>query len=295
MHTVSFPGLGLSFELNPVAFTIGSLEVKWYGVIITFGILCAFLLFFNYAKRKEGLPEDHLYNVTLFTVPIAVIGARFVYVVTSWDKYKDNIGEIFNIRGGGLAIYGAVIFGALTVLIFSKVTKLNTLKLMDAAAPAVMVGQMIGRWGNFVNAEAYGYSEGVETLFCRMEITNSAGHTIVAHPTFLYESLWNCIGALLIYLLIYRFKKFDGQILLSYLGWYGFGRAWIEMLRTDSLYVFGMKFSVLVGILSVIICIVGMLVLGKRAKNKVEEASYTSKFASVKVETVTEAEEKTEE
>lgn len=297
MHTVSFPGLGLSFALDPVAFSIGDLEIKWYGVIITFGIVCAFLLFYRYAKFKEGLPEDHLYNLALFTIPIAIIGARFVYVATSWEQYKGDFMKIMNIRGGGLAIYGAVIFGALTVIIYSKITKLNALKLMDAVAPAVMVGQAIGRWGNFVNAEAYGYSPGVENLPWRMEITDALGNVTVAHPTFLYESLWNVVGILLIYFLFYPKKKFDGQIILLYLGWYGFGRAWIELLRTDSLYVFGgrVKFSVLVGILSVGICIVGMIVLSRRAKRMHEQATYTSKFESIKVQTIPEEETEQEE
>lgn len=289
MHTIAFPGLGLSFEINSVAFTLFGLEIKWYGVIITTGILCALLLFYRYAKKVEGLPEDHLYNLALFTIPIAIIGARFVYVATKWEQYKGSFSDIINIRQGGLAIYGGIIFGALTIFLYTRITKLSTLKAMDAVAPAVMVGQIIGRWGNFFNAEAYGSSANVETFFFRMEITDAYGRTVVCHPTFLYESLWNLAGLLLICLLFYRRKKFDGEIICLYIGWYGFGRTFIELLRTDSLYLIGnLKFSVFVGICSVILSIIGLTVLSRRAKRLHAEATYTAKFRSAMVETVAE-------
>ncbi|MBR6554025.1 MAG: prolipoprotein diacylglyceryl transferase, partial [Clostridia bacterium] len=215
MHTVAFPGLGLSFEINPVAFTIFGIAVKWYGVIITTGICLALFMFYTYAKNKEGLPEDHLYNLALITVPVSIVGARVMYVVTEWDRYQGDFLKMINIREGGLAIYGAIIFGIITVYTYSRITKLSTLKLLDAAAPAVMIGQAIGRWGNFMNAEAYGYSPGVENLPWRMEITDALGNVTVAHPTFLYESLWNVVGILLIYLVFYKKKKFDGQIIFT--------------------------------------------------------------------------------
>ena len=296
MHTVAFPGLGLEFEINSVAFTIAGIEVKWYGILITIGICLALFMFYRYAKNKEGLPEDHLYNLALITVPVSIVGARVMYVVTEWDRYRGDFLKMINIREGGLAIYGAIIFGIITVYTYSRITKLSTLKLMDAAAPAVMIGQAIGRWGNFMNAEAYGYSPGVETLPWRMEITDSLGRVTVAHPTFLYESLWNFVGILLIYLIFYKKKKFDGQILFTYLGWYGFGRMWIEMLRTDSLYLFKgwlgetIKISVFIGAVSVVASIVGMTILYRKAKKKAAQEAYTPKFASVKVETVEESE-----
>ena len=296
MHTVAFPGLGLEFEINSVAFSIAGIEVKWYGILITIGICLALFMFYRYAKNKEGLPEDHLYNLALITVPVAIVGARVMYVVTEWDRYRGDFLKMINIREGGLAIYGAIIFGIITVYTYSRITKLSTLKLMDAAAPAVMIGQAIGRWGNFMNAEAYGYSPGVETLPWRMEITDSLGRVTVAHPTFLYESLWNFVGILLIYLIFYKKKKFDGQILFTYLGWYGFGRMWIEMLRTDSLYLFKgwlgetIKISVFIGAVSVVASIVGMTILYRKAKKKAAQEAYTPKFASVKVETVEESE-----
>ena len=296
MHTVAFPGLGLEFEINSVAFSIAGIEVKWYGILITIGICLALFMFYRYAKNKEGLPEDHLYNLALITVPVSIVGARVMYVVTEWDRYRGDFLKMINIREGGLAIYGAIIFGIITVYTYSRITKLSTLKLMDAAAPAVMIGQAIGRWGNFMNAEAYGYSPGVETLPWRMEITDSLGRVTVAHPTFLYESLWNFVGILLIYLIFYKKKKFDGQILFTYLGWYGFGRMWIEMLRTDSLYLFKgwlgetIKISVFIGAVSVVASVVGMTILYRKAKKKAAQEAYTPKFASVKVETVEESE-----
>ena len=296
MHTVAFPGLGLEFEINSVAFTLAGIEVKWYGILITIGICLALFMFYRYAKNKEGLPEDHLYNLALITVPVSIVGARVMYVVTEWDRYRGDFLKMINIREGGLAIYGAIIFGIITVYTYSRITKLSTLKLMDAAAPAVMIGQAIGRWGNFMNAEAYGYSPGVETLPWRMEITDSLGRVTVAHPTFLYESLWNVIGILLIYLIFYKKKKFDGQILFTYLGWYGFGRMWIEMLRTDSLYLFKgwlgetIKISVFIGAVSVVASVVGMTILYRKAKKKAAQEAYTPKFVSLKVETVEESE-----
>ena len=294
MHTIAFPGLGLSIEINSIAFTVFGIAVKWYGILITTGICLALFMFYTYAKKKEGLPEDHLYNLALITIPVSIVGARVMYVVTEWDQYKGDFLKMINIRGGGLAIYGAIIFGIITVYTYSRITKLSTLKLLDAAAPAVMIGQAIGRWGNFMNAEAYGYSPGVENLPWRMEITDALGNVTVAHPTFLYESLWNVVGILLIYLVFYKKKKFDGQIIFTYLGWYGFGRMWIEMLRTDSLYLFKgllgetIKISVFIGAVSVIVSIIGMVILARKAKAKAEKGAYTPKFASVKVETIEE-------
>ena len=289
MHNVAFPGLGLEFNLDPVAFTIFGIQVKWYGVIITCGIMCALYMFYRYARKKEDLPENHLFNLALITIPTCIVGARVMYVITEWDRYSGDFMAMINIREGGLAIYGAILTGIICVFAYGKITKLNILRLMDAAAPAVMIGQAIGRWGNFMNAEAYGYSPGVENLPWRMVITEPTGEVVVAHPTFLYESLWNLVGILLIYLVFYKKKKFDGQIVFTYLGWYGFGRMWIEILRTDSLYLFKgllgetIKVSVFIGACSVIACIIGLTVLYLKNKNAPEEEAYVPKFAAVKV------------
>lgn len=295
MNEVKFPGLGLEFTLNETAFTVFGLEIKWYGVIITTGILLAFLLFYHYAVKKEQLDPDSIYNITLLVMPIAIIGARFVYVVTEWeDRFKGKgFINMINIRQGGIAIYGAIIFGLITVLVYNKIKKQSSFAMLDALAPAVMLGQAIGRWGNFVNAEAYGWSEGVENLPWRMwlekvyidDIYQKDIHFV--HPTFLYESLWNVLGLALILFVLYRKKKFNGEIFFAYLGWYGLGRAYIETLRADSLYIVGtLKFSVFVGIVCVIAAIIGEIVLYRRHKEEKSEMSeYTSAFESVRIAT----------
>ncbi len=295
MNEVKFPGLGLEFTLSETAFSIFGLDIKWYGVIITTGILLAFLLFYRYAVKKEQLDPDSIYNITLLVMPIAIIGARFVYVITEWeDRFKGKgFINMINIRQGGIAIYGAIIFGLITVLIYNKIKKQSSLAMLDALAPAVMLGQAIGRWGNFVNAEAYGWSEGVENLPWRMwlekvyidDIYQKDIHFV--HPTFLYESLWNVLGLALILFVLYRKKKFNGEIFFAYLGWYGLGRAYIETLRADSLYIVGtLKFSVFVGIVCAIAAVIGEIVLYRRHKEEKSEMSeYTSAFESVRIAT----------
>ncbi len=293
MNKVKFPGFNLEFTLNETAFTVFGLDIKWYGIIITTGILLSFLLFYRLAVKREQLDPDSIYNITLLVMPIAIIGARFVYVVTEWeDRFKGKgFLNMINIRQGGIAIYGAIIFGLITVLIYNKIKKQSSLSMLDALAPAVMLGQTIGRWGNFVNAEAYGWSEGVENLPWRMwlekvyidDIYQPDIHFV--HPTFLYESLWNALGLAIILLFLYRKKKFNGEIFFAYIGWYGLGRAYIETLRADSLYIVGsLKFSVFVGIVCVIAAVIGELVLYSRHKEeKNEMAEYTSAFETVRI------------
>lgn len=263
MNTVSFPEFGWTFTMDPVAFRLFGLEIKWYGIIITIGILLAFLYFYYKATTVEQINPDYIFTVTLLTVPIGIIGARFIYVITNLRYFSENPKMILDIRGGGLAIYGGIIFGGATVIIYCLLKKIPMWKLLDAAAPGVMIGQLVGRWGNFINAEAYGYSENIDKLPWRMQIGDTC-----YHPTFLYESLWNLIGFLLIHFLFYRKgkKKPDGFIFLFYIGWYGFGRAWIEVLRTDSLYIGPLKFSVVVGILSVLASVIGIFLIYRRKK-----------------------------
>ena len=231
-HTYEFPGLGIKeFTVNEVALQFGSIKIVWYAIFICIGILLAYFYAIYRGKHNEGFTEDDIINLVLFLVPISIIGARTLYVTTA-DNFIKNMRhwtDVFKIWEGGLAIFGAIIFGALTIIVYSKVTKLSMFKLFDCIAPAVMIGQIIGRWGNFMNGEAYGYSANVDKLPWRMVVD---GH--VAHPTFLYESLWNLLGFVLINL-AYKKKKFDGQIFAYYLIWYGFGRSLIELLRTDSL------------------------------------------------------------
>ena len=275
MVNVSFPGLNIAeFSINPVAFTIpifGGLEVRWYGLIITTGIILAFL-YCCYRSRQEGISFDNLTDITLYTVIFAIIGARLYYVLTSLDEY-DSIMEAIAIWNGGLAIYGAIIAGALTIFIVCRIKKLPVLKLLDIAAPGVMLGQLIGRWGNFCNGEAYGgvVSQNSPLYFIRMGIypNNISGVSGMAyvHPTFLYESLWNLCGFIIINLL-YKKKKFDGQIVLMYAAWYGFGRMLIEGLRTDSLYVGVFRISQVVGFICFIGGTIALTVLLLKARRK---------------------------
>ena len=251
MITVSFPGLGIeSFDVNPVAFTLfDKIEVRWYGLVITLGIILAFS-YCVYRCKQASISFDDLLDIAIFTVIFGIIGARLYYVLTSLDKY-DSFWEMIAIWEGGLAIYGALIAGAITIVIAAHYKKIPFMKLFDAAAPGVMIAQALGRWGNFFNGEAYGEEvlEGSLLYLARMGlIPNIESYTQMHyfHPTFLYESLWNIVGFIIINA-IFRKKKFDGQIFYMYISWYGFGRMFIEGLRTDSLYVGVFRISQVVG------------------------------------------------
>ncbi len=283
-NVISFPGLGIpEFHLDPAAFTLPFLdrEVMWYGIIITVGMVLAFC-YALYRTKFERVKSDHIYDLAIFTMIFGVLGARLYYVFTKFDSYiGDSFGEtlynIFAIWEGGLAIYGGIIGGAAAIFAVCLIKKLPVMKIFDLAAPAVMIGQMVGRFGNFTNGEAFGgmVAEGHPLYFVRMGLisdnTYRAFHTtemVYVHPTFLYESLWNLLGFVLINL-FYKKKKFDGQILLSYLAWYGFGRMFIEGLRTDSLYVGPFRISQLVGFACFAVggaLLVILLILQKKGK-----------------------------
>ena len=233
MITVSFPGFGIdNFELNPVAFTIpifGGIEVRWYGLIITLGIILAFS-YAAFRANREGIVFDDVLDIAIFTIIFGVIGARLYYVLTSLDKY-DSLYDMIAIWEGGLAIYGAIIAGGLTVFLVCRHKRIRFLKMFDAVAPGVMIGQFLGRWGNFFNGEAYGEEvlEGSLLYFSRMGLIpniESATKMHYFHPTFLYESLWNILGFIIINS-IYKKKKFYGQIFYMYIAWYGFVRMFI--------------------------------------------------------------------
>lgn len=238
---ISFPGLGIEpFWVDSVAFSIGSLTIAWYALIITFGIICA-ALYAGFRAKKINITVDDIMDYVIFVVPSGVIGGRLYYVLTSLEKY-DSFKEVLNIRNGGIAIYGGILAGALAMFIVSKVKKISFTAFADCAMPGIILAQSIGRWGNFTNGEAFG----AETdIFCRMGLVNSlTGYrAMTVHPTFLYESLWNLLGFILINI-FYKHKKYDGQIVLMLFAWYGFGRMFIEGLRQDSLYssIFGITF-----------------------------------------------------
>ena len=249
--TVSFPGLGIGeFSFDRVAFELFGKPIYWYGVIIMLGIMAAFVHAYLRCKQ-EGIKGDDILDVGLFTVIFGVIGARLYYVVTTLNTHEyENIIDVFAIWEGGLAIYGGIIAGATAIVVTALVKKINPFKVTDTIAPGVGLAQAIGRWGNFMNGEAYGYevAEGSPLYSFRMGLISdyTGAEMKYYHPTFLYESLWNIVGFVIITLL-YRKKKFNGQITLMYFAWYGFGRFFIEGLRTDSLYVGDFRISQVVG------------------------------------------------
>lgn len=257
---VRFPGLGLDFELRRWAFEIFGLPIYWYGIIIALAFLTAVLLGLR-SCRKYDLEPDNILDLVLFAAPAAIIGARLYYVIFSWDQYKDNLVNILKIRDGGLAVYGGVIAAVLVAWIYGRAKKLSFLNIMDFGAPYIVLGQGIGRWGNFVNQEAFGAAT---RLPWRMngdipdkylsELPNALDPAKWGvHPTFLYESLWDF--AVFFFLIWYRNKKkkMSGEVLFLYLILYGIGRYAIESLRTDSLYLGSFRVSQLLSALLVLV------------------------------------------
>lgn len=234
MGPITFPNLGISVNPSPVAFTLLGKDVYWYGIIIASGFILAVL----YAMRrcKEfGLTDDNILDMLFAAVPTAVICARAYYCIFYWELYADDPISALYIWEGGLAIYGGVIGAVAAVLIFCKIKKLPVGPMLDIGGLGLLIGQFIGRWGNFINREAHG---AVTDSFLKMGLENSAGQMVYYHPTFLYESLWNLVGLILLHFFSKKRKK-DGEVFAAYLAWYGLGRTWIEGLRTDSLYLFG--------------------------------------------------------
>lgn len=293
MVKISFPGIGIdSFNLNPVAFTIplfDGIEVRWYGLIITLGIILAFT-YCAFRSKQEGIKFDDLLDFAIFTVIFGVIGARTFYVITSLKDGKyTSFYDVIAIWEGGLAIYGAIIAGAITIFLICRHKKINCFKMFDAVAPAVMIGQILGRWGNFFNGEAFGgvVPEDSFLYFIRMGINphNIKGinrlEMAFVHPTFLYESLWNLVGFLIINAL-YKKKKFDGQVVLMYITWYGFGRMLIEGLRTDSLYVGVFRISQVIGFLCFVVGSILLTVFLLRSRRKrLTDMDYEPAYAKI--------------
>lgn len=274
MSEISFPGLGIdTFHIDSTAieFSIGSKDfsIKWYGIIICFGIICAFLYFMMRAKQV-GISSDTVVDFTIVTVPTAVIGAR-VYFVVFFGGY-DTFWQMIAIWNGGLAIYGAIIFGAAAVIIMCRIKKVKFFAFADMIGPAVMLGQAIGRWGNFCNGEAFGSET---TSFIRMGLKSSwTGYDYVeVHPTFLYESLWNLIGFVLINV-FYKHRRFNGEAFLWYVAWYGFGRTFIELLRTDSLYLGSVRVSSLLGLVCFVV-VTPIIIYGRIKSKKLAATGYT--------------------
>ncbi|PKM72469.1 MAG: prolipoprotein diacylglyceryl transferase [Firmicutes bacterium HGW-Firmicutes-16] len=265
---ITFPMFGDKFAINvPMSFNIFGLPLYWYGFIIALGFLLAYF-YCNRRVKDFGLTQDNFIDALLFAVPSAVIGARLYYVVFNFSLFKDNFWSVFNTRSGGLAIYGAIIFAVIAVLIYCKAKKTSFGAYFDLGAFGLLIGQTVGRWGNFINREAFGRET---DIFCRMGLTDATGKTIYVHPTFLYESLWNILGLLLLHLFSKSGKRrYDGQIFAMYVAWYGFGRMLIEGLRTDSLYLFntGLRVSQVLAGASVIIALAFLAINGSLPHNK---------------------------
>lgn len=272
INTVTFPGLGLEFELNRVAFSVFGHNIYWYGIIIAAGFLLA-VAFGLWKAPKFGLDPDQIIDAIYIVVPSAIVGARIYYVIFNPSVCFDADGAFSLYRmvafwDGGLAIYGGVIATVVSALAFCKVRKVDFWSGMDITVYGLLIGQLIGRWGNFVNVEAYGGVTDLPWRMCSVSIANELWRdglleseaayqsvidgTLGVHPTFLYESLWNLLGLVILLLLMKKGRKFNGQMFLSYVIWYGLGRAAIEGLRTDSLYFFGtpIRSSQMLGIVS---------------------------------------------
>lgn len=258
MNIVSFPGLGLTFNIDPTAFTVFGRDIKWYALILTTGIILG-AIFAIFEARRVGVSSDTILDIVLYGTPTAIVFARAYYVICEWSYYSQHKSEIIKIWNGGIAIYGAIIGAVLAALIYCRVKKLSVGKIFDICCFGLFIGQIVGRWGNFVNAEAHG---GETSLPWRMYI---ADINMAVHPTFLYESLWNLLGFVLLF--IYRkHKKFEGELFLMYIGWYGVGRAFIEGMRTDSLYIglTGIRTSQLLAVITVAVSI--FLIIYKRIR-----------------------------
>ncbi len=242
--------------MNPVAFEIFGLSIRWYGIILSVGIMVGILLAYYEAKRLGRDPE-YIIDLALWCIPAAVIGARVYYVILEWDYYNGDILRMINIREGGLAIHGALIAAIFTGYIFTRIKKIRFLETADIVAPSIIMGQAIGRWGNFVNGEAHG------------GLTNLPWGIIVdgmkVHPTFLYESIWSL--GVFFFLTFYKGKKkVNGEVFLLYGILYSIGRFWIEGLRTDSLWFMGMRAAQLISIAIIIVFSVSMVLIRRRKK-----------------------------
>jgi len=301
--SIRFPNLGLVFKDLPVSINIFGIEVAIYGLLIAIGAMLGMLLAFREAKRT-GQNVDHYVDLALFGIFFAIIGTRLFYVIFEWDYYSKHLGEIFNLRNGGLAIYGGIIAGILTGIVVSKVHKLNFFQVADTACIGLLTGQIIGRWGNFFNREVFGGNS--DGLFA-MQINTDDGIAdvvvpesvdfiegtkfIQVQPTFLYESVWNLF--ILIMIMAFRkHKKFHGEMFAWYIGGYGIGRFFIEGIRTDQLLIHGTNIpisqvvSVIMVIIAVAICIYNRVRLARKpAVEEVAEEVVAEKVVTEEITT----------
>lgn len=251
MDKISFPNLGLEFVVNKIAFSIFGIDIAWYAILITLGIIVAIGISYRNAK-KIGLDTEKFMDMLFYVIIFGVIGARIYYVIFNFDLYKDDLLSVFNIREGGIAIYGAVLFGVLAIFIYSRLRKQKFLDCTDCIVPGLALAQSIGRWGNFVNQEAYGYE--TNSLFGMKIVEN--GNAVMVHPTFLYESVLNVFVFIVLMIFFNKYRKNSGEVTCLYGILYGTGRFFIEGMRTDSLYIGTFRVSQIVSLLFVVIGIV---------------------------------------
>ena len=282
INDIAFPNLGIYLHNVPKGFSVFGFQIALYGVIIGIGVLCGVLMAVHVAK-KEGMDPDLIWDFAIYAIIFSIIGARLYYVIFEWDMYRTNPLSILNLRNGGLAIYGAVIASFITLFVYTRIKKVSFLQMVDVCVPGLILGQAIGRWGNFTNREVFGgYTDNLvamrlpELAVRARDITPDVAAHIVdgtnyiqVHPTFLYECLWNLL-ILCIMLVYQKHKKFNGEIWLIYLGGYGLGRFWIEGIRTDQLYIMGTTIPVsqLIAIICVAVAIVADIVVRIRIRKK---------------------------
>ena len=288
--TITFPSLGLSWD--PARnISIGPLTIQFYGLIIAVGLLLA-VIYACKRSRQFGMTADDLTDGVLWIVPLAIVCARLYYCIFSWEDYASNPISILYIQQGGLAIYGGVIGAAIGIVIFALAKKIKIGAVLDITSLGFLIGQSIGRWGNFFNREAFG---AVTDSFLRMGLTNKyTGAVTYYHPTFLYESLWNAFGFVLLHFLSKK-RKYDGQIALGYLAWYGLGRTFIEGLRMDSLYWGNFRVSQMLAAITCFIAVAILMLMAFKTHDpeKLQISLFEAKLAAL--EAAAEAEEDEDE
>ncbi len=291
--TISFPGLFGDWTIDPPSFfTLFGRPIYFYGVIIALGFLLG-ITYCDRSAKRFGIRSDDLYDLVLWLIPMSIIGARLYFIAFKLDYYLAHPGEIVEIWNGGLAIYGGVIAGVIVMLLVCRRKKIPWQAMFDLLIFGLLIGQILGRWGNFMNREAFG----AETeIFCRMKLTAPDGSSVCVHPTFLYESLWNLVG--FIGLTVWERRggrRYDGQAALGYFFWYGVGRAWIEGLRTDSLYIGGSSLRVS-QLLSIVLALAALILLIVNARRKhPPEELYVNRVAAAAAAVIENNEEKGEE
>ena len=277
VNEIVFPHLGIEVAIDPTAFTMFGVNIQWYGLIITFGLLLAIMIGM-YNMPRAGIDPDRAIDAVIGGIIGGIVGARAYYVIFNWHEFEDDLLSIFNTRTGGLAIYGGLIGALLVGGIVAKCRKVRLLPLLDVVGVSFLLGQGIGRWGNFTNQEAFGAN--TDSLLCmtggRIQNWIYNNYTMVGdaslsaeypvHPCFFYESVWCLTGFALLMFAFHKWRKFDGQIFLLYIGWYGLGRFFIEGLRTDSLMLGTLRVSQVLAALCVVFSVILLIVCGSKVK-----------------------------